>query len=374
MDPDAPGPSGPVGIRIAGIPVSVPWSGILGVLLIAWLWSPQFDLPGVSTALQYGLAAAFAVLLYVSILVHEGAHAVAARSFGYRVTRIVLWVLGGFTVYERERTTPGREAVVAAVGPLATAVIAVGCWAGARATAGDPSGWAHLLLEALAFGNGFMAVYNLLPGLPLDGGAVVKALVWGVSGSEETGTVVAGWCGRIVALLVLTVPLGLITAAGGTPSVWLALTAAIFAALLWTGASEAIRRGRIEGRLPELTAVGLARRAIPVDKDVPLAEALRRLGVSGAGGMVVVDHDGRPMGIAQEAAVAATPEQRRPWVPVSSVARTLDPAAVLVGDLAGRSLLEALQAHPAGEYLVVDGEQRVVGVLTATDVERALGF
>lgn len=372
MDPDQPRRSGPLSVTVAGIPVSVPWSGILGALLIAWLWSPQFAVPGVSTTAQYLLAAAFAVLLYLSILVHEAAHALAARSFGYRVTGIVLWVLGGFTVYERERTTPGREAVVASSGPVVTALIALACWVGMRAVAGDPGSWAYLLLEALAFGNGFMAFYNLLPGLPLDGGAVVKALVWKVSGSEETGTVVAGWCGRVVAVAVLLVPLGLVAALGGEPSLGLALTAAVFAALLWSGAGAAIQRGRMEARLPALTAAALARRAVPVERDLPLAEALRRMGVAGAGGLVVVEPDGRPIGIVQEAAVAATPEQRRPWVPVSSVARRLDPGAVVAVDLVGRALLEAMQAHPAGEYLVVDAEGRVVGVLATADVDRVL--
>lgn len=372
MDPDQPRRSGPLSVTVAGIPVSVPWSGILGALLIAWLWSPQFDLPGVSTPVQYALAVAFAVLLYLSILVHEAAHALAARAFGYRVTRIVLWVLGGFTVYERDRTTPGREAVVAASGPLVTALIALGCWFGARATAGDPTSWAHLLLEALAFGNGFMAFYNLLPGLPLDGGAVVKSLVWKATGSEETGTVVAGWCGRAVAVVVLLGPLALVAALGGEPSLGLALTAAVFAALLWSGATAAIQRGRMEARLPALSALALARRAVPVERDLPLAEALRRMGAAGAGGLVVVEPDGRPSGIVQEAAVAATPDQRRPWVPVSSVARRLDPGAVVGHDVVGRDLLVALQAHPAGEYLVVDGDGRVVGVLAAADVDRAL--
>jgi CBS domain-containing protein len=85
-----------------------------------------------------------------------------------------------------------------------------------------------------------------------------------------------------------------------------------------------------------------------------------------------VDHDDQPVGIAQEAAVAATPEQRRPWVPVSSVSRSLDPAAVVRVDASGRDLLAAMQAHPSGEYLVLDDHDRVVGVLAAADVDRAL--
>ncbi|MEZ5116693.1 MAG: site-2 protease family protein [Candidatus Nanopelagicales bacterium] len=371
MDPEEPRQRGL--FRLGGIPVSVPWSGVIGVLLIAWLWSPQFALAGGSTTEQVVLSGAFAVLLYLSILVHELAHAWSARAFGFQVTGIVLWVLGGFTLYERQRQpSPGREAAVAASGPIATALIAVVTGVVAATVAGGWDPRVVVLLEALAWGNAVMAVYNALPGLPLDGGAVLKAVVWGATRSEYRGTVVAAWSGRVLAVVLVAAPLALFWGSGASAGIGLLLAGAIFAAILWTGATQALRRARVEELLPSLTAQALARRAVPVDKDLPLSEALRRLGGAGAGGLVVVDHDGQPLGIAHEAAVSATPLQRRPWVPVGSVSRRIDPRAVLAQDLVGDALLRAMQDHPAPEYLVVDGDGRVVGVLAAQDVEAAL--
>ncbi len=107
--------------HIAGFPVSVPLGGILGVLLIAYLWTPNFSEPGRS---GITLAVVFAVLLYAGVLVHELAHAWAARAFGYPVHGITLWLLGGYTVYERRSSRPWPELVIAVIGPVSTLLLA----------------------------------------------------------------------------------------------------------------------------------------------------------------------------------------------------------------------------------------------------------
>ncbi len=116
---------------------------------------------------------------------------------------------------------------------------------------------------------------------------------------------------------------------------------------------------------------GLTRRAIPVQADLPLAEALRRAVDAGARGLVVVDRQDKPTALVNEAAVMATPEHRRPWVQVGEFARSLEPGMVISAELAGEQLVRALQAAPATEYLVVEPTGEVYGVLAAADVERA---
>jgi CBS domain-containing protein len=108
-----------------------------------------------------------------------------------------------------------------------------------------------------------------------------------------------------------------------------------------------------------------------VPGDVPLGEALRRLNEAGARGLVVVDSSGRPTALVSEAAVKATPEQRRPWVQVASLARSIEPGLVLRADLAGEELIEALRETPGTEYLVVEPGGEVFGVLATTDIEQA---
>ncbi len=124
--------------------------------------------------------------------------------------------------------------------------------------------------------------------------------------------------------------------------------------------------------MPALSARSLARRAVFVPHDIPLSEALRRVAEAGAGGVVLTDAEGRPVAVSQEAAVSAVPVERRPWVPVSSVSAALDPRAALPADLSGEPLLVAMTAHPASEYVVVEADGTLVGVLATADVEAAL--
>jgi hypothetical protein len=140
---------------------------------------------------------------------------------------------------------------------------------------------------------------------------------------------------------------------------------------LWQGASQALFSARVRTRLPALNARRLARRAIAVPADLPLAEGLRRAQGAQAGAMVVVTTDGRPSAVVNEAAVTATPEERRPWVSCAAVARELQPGLMLDADLDGERLLRAMQSAPASEYVLVEPTGDVYGVLSTADVDAA---
>jgi CBS domain-containing protein len=247
--------------------------------------------------------------------------------------------------------------------------IGVACGALARA-ATDDQVWA--VASALAWTNVLLGVYNALPGLPLDGGAVLKSLVWGATSDERRATVVAAWAGRVVAVAVFAVPFLLIWRAGGTPDLLTVVIAGLISAYLYAGASDALRRAQVDARVPGLAVARLVRPAVAVPPDTPLAEALRRLEAAGARALVVTDGEGRPTGLANESAVAAVPVERRPWVPVASVSATLPPTPPIPLSATGEQLVGLLQATPAGQYLVADEAGRLVGVLVTADVEQAL--
>src|SRR5581483_6798534 len=114
-----------------------------------------------------------------------------------------------------------------------------------------------------------------------------------------------------------------------------------------------------------------ARKAISVNADTPLAEAIRRAQESQARAVVVVDHEDKPIAIVNETAVMATPLQRRPWIEAGSLARTIEPSLVLPADLSGMALLNAISRAPATEYLLVEPSGQVYGVLAAKDIDRA---
>jgi Zn-dependent protease len=354
--------------RIAGIDVHVPFSGLLGVLLLAYLWAPAFA--DDSATSPWLLAIAFAVLLSLATLVHEFAHALTARALGYPVERVVLQFLGGVTIFHRSRESALREAAIAAAGPGATFAVAAASWALGQLLA--PGSVGAALASAMTWANLVIGVYNALPGLPLDGGNVLRCLVWAASGSERRGTVVAAWAGRVLALLTLSVPVLLVAARVIEPNLILIVVSALLASMLWTGATAQLRAAELRSRAVGLSAQALARRAMPVDRDLPLAEAIRRATLAGAGALVVVDPAGRPTGIGQHDAIAAVPEQRRPWVTVGTIARPLDEHSTIPGHLAGTELLSTVAGSGREELLVLDGAGLVYGVLLAADVDAAL--
>jgi len=146
---------------------------------------------------------------------------------------------------------------------------------------------------------------------------------------------------------------------------------AVIAVFMWTGAGQAIKATRFRERLPALQARRLARKAVSVTADTPVAEAIRRAEENQARAVVIVDHDDKPIAILNETAVMATPEQRRPWLEAGALARTIEPSLVLSADLSGLALLEAIRRAPATEYLLVEPSGQVYGVLAARDVDQA---
>ncbi|GAA1561102.1 site-2 protease family protein [Streptomyces globosus] len=375
-----PGPGGGILMgRPFGVPVYVSPSWFLVAALITWVFGDQLDrvLPDLGPA-RYLVSLFFAVAFYGSVLVHELAHTVAALRYRLPVRRIQLQFFGGVSEIEKESETPGREFVLAFVGPLLSLLLAGAFYLGMNAVeAGTVPG---VLLAGLMISNLLVAAFNLLPGLPLDGGRMLRAVIWGITGKPMAGTVAAAWVGRGLAVAVL-LGLPMIThtgilgtpgeEAGGMSTVMDALLAAILAAIIWTGAGNSLRMARLREHLPELRARALTRRAVPVEHATPLSEALRRANAHGARAIVVVDGQGEPNAIVRESAIASVPEHRRPWVAVSSLAQDLTDGMKVSAELAGEELLDRLRATPATEYLVVEAGGEVYGVLSTLDVEKA---
>ncbi|MFF5186893.1 site-2 protease family protein [Streptomyces sp. NPDC000345] len=365
--------------RPFGVPVYVAPSWFLVAALITWVFGGQLDrvLPELGAA-RYLVSLFFAVAFYASVLIHELAHTLAALRFKLPVRRIQLQFFGGVSEIEKEAETPGREFWLAFVGPLLSLALAGVFYLAMQPV--EPGTVPGVLLAGLMISNLIVAIFNLLPGLPLDGGRMLRAVVWKITGKPMSGTVAAAWVGRALAVSVL-IGLPLLTQSGalgssaedsvGMDTVTDALLAAILAAIIWTGAGNSLRMARLREHLPELRARTLTRRAVPVETDTPLSEALRRANAAGARALVVVDAHGEPLSLVREAAIVGVPEHRRPWVAVSGLAQDLTDGMRVSAELAGEDLLDVLRATPATEYLVVEETGEIYGVLSAADVERA---
>lgn len=355
--------------RVFGVPVNLSVSLLVLAVMVAF-WNGQLvhqQRPALPTLAAYGLGLAFVAGLIASVLLHELGHALTARRCGVGVRGITLELLGGYTELDRDAPSPRVEFVVAVVGPaisLLVGLIMVGVTA---LTPANTLGYG--LAFQLAVANLIVAVFNALPGLPLDGGRALQAGVWRVTGDRHRGTEAAGWAGRIVA--VLTVLAGYLLFTSQRYSQFGLIFALLVAMTLWTGATQAIRIGRVGRRVPLLRIDKLAHPLYAVPTGTPLAEAERQVSAIAVPGAAigVRDGHGRVVAVVRPEAAAAVPPERRPWLPVDSVARSV--AGTLPLSLAGEDIVRAVQARPAEEYLVTSGDD-VVGVFRTADLARTL--
>jgi Zn-dependent protease len=363
--PSRPGPSGrprTASWRIAGVPVHLHPSFLVLGALVAILIDPliRSDLPTASATEVHLVSTAIGALLLLSVALHELAHAIAGRALDIPIIGVHLWGLGGSTALSREPETPRAQYYVSVSGPLVNLLlggIAALVW---QAT--EIGTMPHEFGLRLAAANAMLAAYNLLPGLPLDGGQIVRAGVWALTGDKVTGLRVAGYGGLLTAAFTALLALSE-TRNGGDYGLFTFLIA-VFIALQ---AQQALRAAGIARRLPTVVAGALARPAFLVGEDLPLAEALRRAAAGGRTAVIYGTSD-RPDHVLSEVLLAQVPTQRRPWVPLSSVVR---PALPLDAQLSGEDLLDALRRDGPREHVVMNGDE-LVGVLRTSDVAAAL--
>jgi Zn-dependent protease len=369
--PARPGPSH--GWRIgslAGTPVYLGRSWPVIAVLIVLLFGPNLARPERGPAYGYLLAGGYAVLLLVSVLVHEAAHALAAQWSGHPVSRIVADVWGGHTVYDATRSSPGTTAVVAVVGPLSNLVLAGVVW-GIRALTTNET--AVTLLGIVAFANLLVGLFNLLPGLPLDGGQIVSALVWKATGSRGRGLVAAGWLGRVVAVLTVAWFALRPLLEGRAPEIFDVVWPVAIAFFLWQGATAAVRAGHIT----EATS-GLATEVLAPVVLVPGSTALFEVdGVMARGTYVAAaDPAGWPLGVVDADSAVQVPAEARARTAVASVtiAQPADWVVALPAGAALTDLIRVMSERDLSLAVVLDESTRDLrGLATAERINAVVG-
>ncbi|MEI2731119.1 MAG: M50 family metallopeptidase [Dermatophilaceae bacterium] len=362
--------------RVRGIPIYLGRSWPVVAVGVVVLFGPSVPMRG-SAVGRYAVAAAYAVLLLLSVLAHEAGHAVVARRVGARVDRIVADLWGGHTVYDSERVRPGTGALVAVAGPAANLVVAGLAWVLVQVTTVPV---VDLLVGAMLFTNVFVAAFNLLPGLPLDGGYVVDSLVWAVTGSRGTGMVVAGWMGRLVTVAVaawfVLVPYLRGEGLSLTGMVWVGL----IGGFLWVGASQAIAAGRTRRGLEGVQVGQVLRPVVVVPAHASAASVVSGFAATpGAQYAVVLGPDGIARGFADLDAMRSVPVDRLADVPAMAFLVAGAPGWVVVAeptdgvDAVVRSIAETDDAGAArSAVFVVDAAGRALGTVSLDDLERVL--
>ena len=308
----------------------------------------------------FGLHAAVVgtIAFLISILLHEFGHALTARHFGVDTESIQLWALGGVARLSREPATPKAEGWIAVAGPLTSVAIAVAslsAWWALGAESSDSDFVA--VLAWLGFTNAALAVFNLLPGAPLDGGRIVKAVRWAMHGSRYRAMREAGRAGTVVGWALAGLGLALVLRGD---SGFVLMAVGLFIAM---NARVEIAVARVAERLEgikvrDLTWFGVAAAGTDMDADSMLWDR-RRLGM--AGGVAVTDGAGQPQGIVTEDAMWAIPAEQRPWVMLTQLMTPVERVARAAPD---ENLTDVLpRINPANPVVTVWHEGKLVGMV-----------
>jgi len=360
--------------HVAGAPVILAPSWLVAVVVLTVV-----SVPGAGNVTQLDGAAvwvaalAFVVLLFVSVFLHELAHGLVARARGQQPQEFVLTLWGGHTSFGGAAPIPATNALVAIVGPVVNLALAALFWAGLVLEVAPQRSVLWALLGSGAITNGFVGVFNLLPGLPLDGGRVLESVVWSLTKDRYTGTVAAAWVGRVVAVGVVVWALVWLLPADGSGSPFELVWAVLIGAFLWSGASAAIRAARVQRKVEVMTFATVGRPAVAVGHGDSLAHASSVASAAGVQDVVVLSPDGRAAAYVDRAAAASVPAQAAGSTPVTAVSIPLPVGATVDGALVGAPLLNELARTARVSPVVValvDG--KVVGLVHAPDVVAAI--
>ncbi|HEY0117518.1 MAG TPA: site-2 protease family protein [Cellulomonas sp.] len=357
--------------RVAGAPVVLSPSFLLAAVVLTAAFTPSVRSATGLGAGAYVVALVFVLLLFGSVFCHELAHGLVGRARGQQPTAFVLTLWGGHTSFRGAASTPATAALVAAAGPVTNLVLAVLFLVLSRlAPDGSLAQW---VLLSGAFSSGFVGVFNLLPGLPLDGGQLLEAAVWAATKDRTRGTVAAAWCGRVVAVGVVAWAVVQPMAAGRTPSFFTIIWTVMVAAFLWSGASQVLRGAHQQRAVQGLSVQGIGRPAVAVGFQESVAAAGARAAAAGASEVVVLSPDGRPAAYVDTSAAASVPREQAGLTPVTAVAVPLPVGAVVDGRLSGEQLLAALsEASRLSPVLVALIDGRVAALIRTPDVVAAI--
>lgn len=357
--------------RVKGIPIGAHWSVLAIFALITQLLATSVlppSAPGASTGVYWTTAAVTAACFFVSLLAHELAHSLVAKRYRVRVERITLWLLGGVAQFAEDPPNPRADLRIAVAGPLMSLVIGLLCLGAASVLSGivPPIVFAALLWIALT--NGVIAVFNLLPGAPLDGGRVLRALLWKRSGDREGAAKRASKAGQGlgVALIALGGVASLLGMLGGLWMMligWFLLGAA-GAEMNLTTARRQLSMVRVADVM--CTAPTMARGwwTVQTFLERTAAESSHRV-------FPVVSFVGEPMGTVSLADLRHVAPEVRMSAKVSDVCRRLSVCAVTTSDAKLVDAPARARLRPGRDLLVVVDNGVLSGIVSTGDLARA---
>ena len=356
--------------RVAGIQIAIDYSWLVIFVLVLWSLAAGYfphEYPGFTRTAYWGIGALATLLFFASVLIHELAHSLVANRVGQNVRRITLFLFGGMAHLSREPSNAVAELKIASVGPLTSFALGGAFWAlmvGAERVAAGPL-WVAMF-KYLSFINVALAVFNLLPGFPLDGGRILRGFLWYRSGNLRAATARAADWGSGIALGLMG--LGLLQIFGGAlvGGLWL-----IFIGMFLRGAARASYHGVVVEHVLGSARVGdlMVTDPIAIPDDLTVRDAIEEHFLRHGFGGFPVTRNGQIEGFVTLAHIKHCPPEERAQRTVRDVMRAADAAVTIPATASVSDALRRMVEADSGRLLVTDGG-RVVGLITRTGITR----
>jgi len=356
--------------KVAGIQIAVDYSWLIIFTLVLWSLAAGYfphEYPGFARIQYWGIGAIATLLFFASVLIHELAHSLVANRVGQNVRRITLFLFGGMAHLSREPSNAVAELKIASVGPLTSLALGGGFWllrVGAEHLTAGPL-WVAMF-KYLSFINVALAVFNLLPGFPLDGGRILRGLLWYRSGNLRSATARAADWGAGIALGLMG--LGLLQIFGGAlvGGLWL-----IFIGMFLRGAARSSYHGVVVEHVLGTAKVRDLMVADPsvIADDLTVHDAIEEHFLHHGFGGFPVARDGQIEGLVTLAQIKHCPPEERARRTVREIMRAADAAVTISITASVSDALRKMIESDSGRLLVTDGG-RIVGLITRTGITR----
>ena len=360
--------------RIFGVAVGLHYSWLIIALLVTLSLHSQFAVthPDWGSGTAWATALITGLLFFVSILLHELSHAAVAKARGIPVRAITLFALGGVAQIEKDAADAKSEFWMGIVGPITSFVIGVAClvlawglgWNVADESASPPAA----MFMWLGYINIALAVFNMIPGFPLDGGRVLRAIVWWITGDAVRSTRIASVVGQLVAFGFIMLGVWRFFSGAGFGGLWLAF----IGWFLLDAARASGAQVEITERLRGVTVGDVMTRQFPVvDANTNLETFVQEHLLPTAQRFFVVEEQGQPAGIVTLHEVKAVDRRRWPYTTVGDVMRSLKGLQTVAPDRPLREALEVMEREDVNQIPVVQ-QGRLTGIISRSHILRVL--
>lgn len=360
----------PIG-RIFGISIDLDYSWFLIVGLLAWMLAVSYypaEFKGWSPAEYWLVGAATALLLFVSVLIHELAHSIMAKRFGLAVPRITLFLFGGVAQMAAEPPGPAAEFWIALVGPVTSLALAAVFWGLKPLLAASQPLFA--LVEYLATLNLVLALFNLIPGFPLDGGRVLRAVAWRFTGSYLRATTAAALTGRFFGFLLIFIGAWQAFSSNLIGGMWIAFIGWFLESAAGSQLQQEVLKNLLGGHK---VRDAMQRNFVQAPSQVSLQDLVDQFILPSNVSYVVLTQFDVPAGLATLAQIQDVPREEWSTTPARTIMIPLEKLNTTEPDAILWSAFEKMGRDGVNELPVLEGGQ-VVGVLSREDVVHYLSL